>query len=81
MFFFHAYGQVSLKIKNKKIILYLQKKKKQGFSMHFGFNNQFIKVMRTRPIFQKFQKKFCFLLVSGFATLYVIRIPDIKFLC
>jgi hypothetical protein len=26
-------------------------------SMHFGFNNQFIKVTRTRPIFQKFQKK------------------------
>jgi hypothetical protein len=25
--------------------------------MHFGFNNQFIKVTRTRPIFQKFQKK------------------------
>ena len=25
--------------------------------MHFDFNNQFIKVMRTRPTFQKFQKK------------------------
>jgi hypothetical protein len=24
--------------------------------MHFGFNNQFIKVMRTWPKFQKFQK-------------------------
>ena len=23
-------------------------------SMHFGFNNQFIQAMRTRPIFQKF---------------------------
>jgi hypothetical protein len=23
-------------------------------NMHFGFNNQFIKAMRTRPIFQKF---------------------------
>ena len=26
--------------------------------MHFGFNNQFIKVARTRPTFQKFQKKY-----------------------
>ena len=26
---------------------------KKGFSMHFGFNNQIIKVMRTRSIFQK----------------------------
>jgi hypothetical protein len=24
--------------------------------MHFGFNNQFIKVTRTWPIFQKIQK-------------------------
>jgi hypothetical protein len=32
------------------------------FSMYFGFNNQFIKVMRIWPIFQKFQKNilFCF---------------------
>ena len=50
-------------------------------STHFGFNNQFIKVTRTRPIFQKFQKKlFCFLLISGVTTLYVRRIPDIKIL-
>jgi len=49
--------------------------------MHFGFNNQFIKVTRTRPIFQKFQKKlFCFLLIFGVTTLYIKRIPDIKFL-
>jgi len=27
-------------------------------SMHFGFNNQFIKVMRTGPIFQKIQKNY-----------------------
>ena len=27
------------------------------FSMHLGFNNQFIKVTRTKPIFQKTQKK------------------------
>jgi hypothetical protein len=29
--------------------------------MHFGFNNQFIKVTRSMPIFQNFKKKsFCF---------------------
>ena len=34
--------------------------------MHFGFNNQFIKVTRTGPIFKKIQKYiFCFLLISG----------------
>ena len=50
--------------------------------MHFGFNNLFIKVTRTRPIFQKFQKKlFYFLLISEITTLYVRRIPDIKFFC
>ena len=26
--------------------------------MHFGFNNQFIKITRTRPKFQKFQKNY-----------------------
>ena len=47
--------------------------------MHFGFNNQFIKVMRTWPIFQKIKKKyFCFVLISGITNLYVKRIPDIK---
>jgi len=43
----------------KKIILYFHITKKISkicISMHFGFNNQFIKVARTRPIFQKFQK-------------------------
>jgi hypothetical protein len=28
--------------------------------MHFGFNNQFIKVTRTMLIFQKFQKNHIF---------------------
>jgi len=46
--------------------------------MHFGFNNQFIKVMRTWPIFQKNQKIFCFVLMSGITNLHVKRIPDIK---
>ena len=49
--------------------------------MHFGFNNQFIKATRTKPIFQKFKKNiFCFLLISRVMILYVRRIPDIKFL-
>jgi hypothetical protein len=52
---------------------------KKGFSMHFGFNNQFIKVMRTRPIFQKEQKNlFCFLLILRIMRLYVRHILDIK---
>ena len=49
----------SLKNKRKKIILYFYITKKISkicISMHFGFNNQFIKVTRTRPIFQKFKK-------------------------
>jgi hypothetical protein len=37
--------------------------------------------MRTRPIFQKFQKIIIFLLISGVMTLYVTRIPDIKLFC
>jgi hypothetical protein len=47
--------------------------------MHFGCNNQFIKVTRTWPIFQKNPKKlFFFLLISGIMNLYVKRTPDIK---
>jgi len=38
----------------------IHKTKKQnskiGFSMHFGFNNKFVRAMRTRPIFQKISK-------------------------
>jgi len=52
----------SLKDKKKKhhiVFAYRKQKKfKICFSMHFGFNNQFIKVMRTRPIFQKIPKKY-----------------------
>jgi len=59
--------------REKKIYIYIC-----YFSMHFGFNNQFIKVMRTWPIFQKNQKYFCFVLISGITNLYVKRIPDIK---
>ena len=26
--------------------------------MYFGFNNKFVRAMRAKPIFQKFQKKY-----------------------
>jgi len=43
----------------EKITLYFHTTKIQKIciSMHLGFNNQFIKVTRTRPIFQKNTKK------------------------
>jgi hypothetical protein len=49
----------SLKNKKNHIVFsyYKENFKKICISMHFDFNNQFIKVTRTRPIFQKFQKK------------------------
>jgi len=64
----------------KKITSYFQTKiQKICISMHLGFNNQFIKVTRTRSIFQKTPKKiFCFLLISGITNLYVKCTPDIK---
>jgi hypothetical protein len=47
--------------------------------MHFGFNNQFIKVKRTLAKISKITKNlFCFVLISGIINLYVKRIPDIK---
>jgi hypothetical protein len=46
--------------------------------MHFGFNNQFIKVTRTDQYFKNFKKIIFFLLISRIMTLYVKRIPDIK---
>jgi hypothetical protein len=66
----------SLKDK-KNYIVFSYNKKIQKFVLTFIL--AFIKVMRTRPIFQK--KIFCFLLLSGVTTLYVRRIPDIKFFC
>jgi len=71
----------SLKAK-KSYCIFIQQIKHQKqlcFNMHFGFNNQFIKVTRTWLIFQKNSKNlFCFLLISGITNLYVKRIPDIK---
>jgi hypothetical protein len=46
------------KIKKKSSHYIFIQQKKIFFSMHFGFNNQFIKVTRTRPKFQKFQKTY-----------------------
>jgi hypothetical protein len=46
--------------------------------MHFGFNNQFIKVTRTWPIFQIHIHTHCFILMSGITNLYIKRILDIK---
>jgi len=48
--------------------------------MHFGFNNQFIKVKRTLAKISKTTKKnlFCLILVLGIMNLYVKCIPDIK---
>jgi hypothetical protein len=58
---FHAYGQVSQRLKKKSYHIFIQKNsKKYMVTMHFGFNNQFIKVMRTRPIFQKYPKNILF---------------------
>jgi hypothetical protein len=49
----------SLKEKSRHIFIQQRKiQKKKSFSMHFDFNNQFIKVTRTWPKFQKFKKHY-----------------------
>jgi hypothetical protein len=48
--------------------------------MHFGFNNQFIKVKRTLAKISKTTKfLFCLSFSIWGTTLHVICIPDIKF--
>jgi hypothetical protein len=42
------------KIKSYCFLHIKQKHSKKGFRMHFGFNNKFVRAMRTWPIFQKF---------------------------
>jgi len=66
--------------KNHHIVFSYNKKNNICFNMHFGFNNKFIRVMRTKLIFQKYRKNilFCFLLVSRIMNLYVKCTPDIK---
>ena len=46
--------------------------------MHFGFNNQFIKVKRTLTKIYKKKNLFCVVLVLRITNLYVKHIPDIK---
>jgi hypothetical protein len=47
--------------------------------MHFGFNNQLIKVKRTLAKISKTTKiLFCVVLVSEIMNLYVKYIPNIK---
>jgi DeoR/GlpR family transcriptional regulator of sugar metabolism len=60
----HTANSLKDKKKNHHIVFSYNKK---NFSMHFCFNNQFIKAMRTRLIFQKIPKKYfvSLLLVSG----------------
>ena len=55
-FYFHAYGQVS----QRKITSYFHTTKIQKIciSMYLNFNNQFIKITRTRPLFEKTPKKY-----------------------
>jgi hypothetical protein len=48
--------------------------------MHFGFNNQFIKVKRTLTKIKKTTKiLFCLFFSIRGTILHVIRISDIKF--
>jgi hypothetical protein len=61
--FFFVFMHTAKSLKNiyKKFILYFhitKKISKMCISMYFDFNNQFIKVTRTKPIFQKFQKNY-----------------------
>jgi hypothetical protein len=62
---FHTYSQVSQRLKKNKqtnhiVFSYNKNSKKKMFSMHFDFNNQFIKAIKTRPIFQKYPKNILF---------------------
>ena len=66
-------------LKSKKSYRIFHISKKQYFSMHFGFNNQFIKVKRTLAKISKTTKiLFCLSFSIRGTILHVIRIPDIK---
>ena len=55
-----------LKIKNHIKFSY-NKNSKIFFSIHLGFNNQYIKATKTTPIFQKFEKNYFFtFIIKGF---------------
>ena len=60
------------------IVFFSYTKKKIYFSMHFGFNNQFIKVKRILANISKTTKiLFCLSLSTWGMTLHVMHIPDI----
>jgi len=70
---FHA--SKSLKDKKKLIVFsHTEKTKKSKIccSMHFGFNNKFIKATRTKPVFKKKHPKNIF---------FSFSIWDYKFIC
>ena len=59
-------------------IVFFSYTKKKYFSMHFGFNNQFIKVKRILANISKTKKiLFCLSLSIRGMTLHVMHIPDI----
>jgi len=64
----------SLKAKNHIVLSYKRENQKHVLTCILAFNNQFIKVTRTWPIFQEIKKK----LVSGITNLYIKRIPILK---
>jgi len=75
----YVFMHTAICLKAKKTVLCFSYTKKQCFSMHFGFNNQFIKFKRTLAKISKITKiLFCFVLISKITNLYVKRIPDIK---
>ena len=64
--------------KAKKSYCIFHTPKKQCFRMHFGFNNQFIKVKRILAKISKTTKNlFCLSINIPGMTLYVIYISDI----
>jgi len=68
-----------LKLKKSYYVCHTPAKKKY-FSIHFDFNNQFIKVKRTLAKISKTTKiLFCLSFSIRDTTLHVIRISDIKF--
>jgi hypothetical protein len=67
-------------LKAKKYYCVFSYTKKQCFSMHFGFNNQFIKVKRTLAKISKTIKiLFCLSFSIRDTTLHVICFLNIKF--
>ena len=78
--FLCIWPSVSKLKKNHKIILCFSYTRKKYLSMHFGFNNQFVKVNRTLTRISKTIKiLFCLSFSIRGTALQVIYIPNIKF--